>query len=143
MSQPSTLSVERGLARAGRIRLATVLLWGQGLYYFVTGVWPLVSISTFEMITGPKTEDWLVQTVGALIVVIAITLLTSAWKRRSPPEVVLLAVGSAGALTAVDVVFVARGMIPPIYLLDAAAEVVLIAAWAWALFRGSHGGLTA
>ena len=36
----------------------------QGLFYVVTGLWPLVSLSTFEFVTGPKTDDWLVHMVG-------------------------------------------------------------------------------
>ena len=43
----------------------------QGLYYVVTGVWPLVSTcGTFEAVTGNKVDDWLVKTVGVLIIVI-------------------------------------------------------------------------
>jgi hypothetical protein len=49
--------------------------------------------------------------------------------------VVLLAVGSALGLTAIDVVYVARDVIPPIYLADAAVEVVLVAGWGWVLAR--------
>src|SRR5438270_11614006 len=48
--------------------LMTVLYLVQGVYYLLTGVWPLVSIDTFQMVTGPKTDLWLVQTVGALII---------------------------------------------------------------------------
>ena len=43
------------------------LLWFQGGYYLIMGAWPLVSLETFEMVTGPKTDHWLVQTVGALV----------------------------------------------------------------------------
>ena len=36
-------------------------------YYLITGVWPLLSIGTFEKVTGPKTDRWLVKTVGILV----------------------------------------------------------------------------
>ena len=39
------------------------------------------------------------------------------------------------ALTVIDVVYVVRGTISAIYLVDAAAEVVLIALWAVVLWR--------
>jgi len=26
----------------------------QGLYFVITGIWPLLSISTFQAVTGPK-----------------------------------------------------------------------------------------
>lgn len=113
------------------------LCWVQGIFYFLTGIWPLVSIRTFEMVSGPKTDNWtgkeadhwLVYTVGVLITVGALVLLLAAWRRNPSAEVALLAIGMAAGLTAIDVIYVARGVIWPIYLLDAAIEVVLIAAW--------------
>jgi hypothetical protein len=87
-------------------------------------------MASFEMVTGPKIEHWLIKTVGTLIVAISLPLLLAAWRRRCPPEVILLALGSALGLTAIDVLYVLRETIPPIYLADAVAEVILIAAWA-------------
>jgi hypothetical protein len=110
--------------------LFVTLLLIQGLYYLVTGVWSLVDIDSFQMVTGPKTDLWLVRTVGVLITVIAVVLLFAAWRRQTTVEVALLAVGSALALTAIDVIYVALQVIAPIYLLDAVAELVLVACWA-------------
>jgi len=130
-------------------RLSPGILWVQGLYYFVTGVWPLVSIETFQMVTGPKTDHlvtgreadhWLVLTVGVLVTAIAVALLVAAWRRQTPLEVVVLALASALGLTGIDVIYVARQVIPPIYLVDAAAEVVLIVGWALVLVRGLRAG---
>jgi len=125
-------------------KLYTVLLYVQGLYYGVTGVWPLVHVESFQWVTGPKTDNWtapvpteadhwLLMTVGVLITAIALTLLVAAWRRQRAGEVALLAVASAAALTAIDVIYVVRWTIRPVYLLDAAAEVVLLAGWAVAL----------
>jgi hypothetical protein len=120
------------------------LLWVQGLYYLATGVWPLLSIATFQMVTGPKTDHlvtgreadhWLVMTVGVLITATAVALLFAAWRRQNPPEAAVLAVASAAGLTAIDVIYVLRQAIAPIYLVDAAAEVFLLAAWAFVLVR--------
>lgn len=125
------------------------LLWLQGLYYLVTGIWPLVSIETFQLVTGPKTDHlatgreadhWLVMTVGVLITCIALALLAAAWRRRSPAEVVILAVASAIGLTGIDVVYVFRQVIAPIYLVDAAAEILLVTAWVLLLVRRLRGG---
>src|SRR4051812_31621926 len=38
----------------------------QGIYYLLTGVWPLVGMATFEFVSGTKTDKWLVNTVGVL-----------------------------------------------------------------------------
>ena len=110
----------------------------QGHYFFVTGVWPLVSMRTFLAVTGPKVDLWLVRTVGLLIAVVGATLLLAAWRSAVSPEVATLAVGSAAALGGVDAYYVAVGRIPRVYLLDAVAEAALIAAWAvaaWFTFR--------
>lgn len=107
----------------------SLLSWGQGVYYGLTGLWAIVSIGTFQKVTGPKVDTWLVKTVGVLIIVIG-AVLGLAGKRGEPvPEVPLLAVGSAAGLAAIDVIYVARKRIRPIYLLDALAEVGLIGLW--------------
>jgi hypothetical protein len=121
---------------AGSLRSG--LLGVQGLYYLLTGMWPLVSIRSFQVVTGPKTDHlptgleadhWLVLTVGVLVTAIAVGLLTAAWRRSRALETPVIAIGSAIGLTSIDVIYVARRVIDPIYLLDAAIEVVLIAAW--------------
>lgn len=105
----------------------------QGAYFFLTGVWPLVHLRSFTRITGPKVDGWLVKTVGALIAVVGATMAFGAWRRNADADVALLGVGSAAALLGVDVNYVARRRIAPIYLLDAVLEVGILAAWALAL----------
>lgn len=117
------------------------LLWAQGLYYLATGIWPLVSIETFQMVTGRKTDHlvtgleadhWLVMTVGVLVIASGGTLAFAAWRRTCIAEMIFLAVASAIGLTAIDVIYVARQTISPIYLADAVVEVILIALWTYA-----------
>ncbi len=110
--------------------LRQVVAGGHALYYLVTGIWPLLHMPSFLRVTGPKTDLWLVRTVGALIAVVGLALGRAALRRRVTPDIALLATGSAAALTAIDVIYVASGRIAPIYLLDAAGEVALIGAWA-------------
>jgi hypothetical protein len=76
-----------------------------------------------------------VNTVGALVTAIAIVLLAAAWSRRATLDTAILGIGTAIALTAIDVIYVVRNTISPVYLIDAAAEVVLIAYWATILWR--------
>ena len=120
-------------ARTGPSAWLTGVLWVQGLYYLATGVWPLVSMDTFLMVTGPKTDLWLVDTVGVLVGVIGLVLLLAAARRHVTAEVVVLALGSALALTGIDVIFTSLGVITRVYLRDAVAEVVLMAWWLLAL----------
>ena len=42
------------------------LLAFQSGYYGVTGIWPILHLPSFEAITGPKIDDWLVHMVGLL-----------------------------------------------------------------------------
>lgn len=106
--------------------LRTVLAL-QAAYYLVTGIWPWISMSTFEAVTGPKTDDWLVQTVGALIVAVGLALAVAAWKRDRSAVTLTLAAASAATFILVDLVFVLSGTIRPIYLADAVAEGVILA----------------
>jgi len=124
--------------------LFTALLWIQGLYFLVTGIWPLVSIDTFQAVTGPKTDNlatgllidhWLVKTAGVLITAIGITLLTGAWRRSSSVELAVLAISASVGLAFIDVFYVARQVIAPIYLLDAVIELALIGGWAIVYLR--------
>ena len=114
-----------------RSRRARVAL-AQGLYYAASGVWPLVGMKTFLAVTGPKTDLWLVKTVGGLIAVVGGALVAAGARDRVTGELAGLAAGSAAFLAGVDVVYAAKGRIPPVYLLDAVAEAGLIGAWGWA-----------
>lgn len=99
----------------------------QGVYFLATGVWPLVSMRTFEAVTGPKVDRWLVKTVGVLVAVIGASLLADA--RRPSRGSQVLGAGSAAALGGVDIVYALRGRISKIYLLDAVLEAGLLARW--------------
>jgi hypothetical protein len=108
------------------VRLARL----QAIFYIVTGVSPFVSMRAFEAVTGPKVDRWLVKTVGALVAVIGSALALASRRRQLAPEIVLVAAGSAAALATIDIVYVAKRRISPVYLLDAVAEIALVAGWA-------------
>lgn len=120
-------------SRPKRADLLTVMAIGQGVFYLVTGIWPVLSIRSFEWVTGPKRDRWLVKTVGVLIAVIGGVTALAGQRKRVTPEIALLGGGSAAGLATIDVVYVSRGRIRPIYLLDAVSEAGLIIAWvlAW------------
>lgn len=105
------------------------LAGAQGFFYVVAGLWPLASMRTFEAITGPKVDRWLVKTTGLLIAVVGGTLVISARRGRIPPEVALLGGGAAAALGSSALYYALRGRIARIYLLDATMELGLVAAW--------------
>jgi hypothetical protein len=110
----------------------------QGAYFAATGIWPLVDMQSFERVTGPKVDKWLVRTVGVLVAAIGGALAAAGARRAVTPEIAALAAVSAAGLGAIDVIYSTRGRISKIYLADAAAEAVLVAAWGRALAGGSQ-----
>lgn len=101
----------------------------QGIYFLISGVWPILNMNSFIAVTGPKESLWLVNTVGVLILVTGLVLLMAAARGRISPEVFFLAVGNAIGLAIIEVVYVFDGRIAPIYLVDAVVEIILVLAW--------------
>jgi hypothetical protein len=102
----------------------------QGLFYFGAGAWPLVHMKSFEKVTGPKVDDWLVKTVGILITASGGIFLHAALSEKLIPEdVALLAAADALALGGVSLIYSLKGRISKVYLLDALTELALVAAW--------------
>ncbi|MDB5073683.1 MAG: hypothetical protein JWM87_4794 [Candidatus Eremiobacteraeota bacterium] len=97
-------------------------------YYIVSGVWPLAHMRSFEAVTGPKADKWLVKTVGALALANGVALAFGARRDAIALETIVLAACSATAFAAIDLVYVSRGTIRPVYLADAAVELALAAA---------------
>jgi hypothetical protein len=103
----------------------------QAAFYVSTGIWPLLHRRSFERVTGAKTDFWLAQTVGVTVAAIGVGLAHAiSRRRRVPSELRTVAVTTAAGLAIADLSFVARRRISAIYLLDAAAEAGLVAAWA-------------
>jgi hypothetical protein len=107
----------------------------QGFYFFVTGIWPILDIKTFMLVTGPKTDIWLVKMVGALTVAISFLLFAVAKKMRVTIESLILILGSSLAYLTIDVVYTLNRTIRYIYLADAALEVIFILIWVNWLFK--------
>ena len=103
-----------------------VLFRLQGGYFVATGLWPIVHFPSFEAVTGPKVDDWLVRMVGLLAASIGATLLVAARRKSPSAEAFVLAVTSALSFAAIDVWYAARGRISPIYLADAVIEIALV-----------------
>jgi hypothetical protein len=102
----------------------------QGIFYVATGLWPIVHLRSFERVTGPKVDKWLVRTFGGLVAAVGATLIVGAFEKRASRSLEILGIGSALALGAADLVYSLRGKISKIYLGDAAAEGALAATWA-------------
>lgn len=113
-------------------RLLLILVAAQGVYYVATGLWAILSISTFQMVTGPKIDLWLVKTVGMLLISSGTVFLVAAIRKNVVPEVMILAMGNAFSFAIIDITYVLLDRISRIYLLDAFAEIALIVLWIFA-----------
>lgn len=119
-------------------RLLVLLAWAQGAYFAATGAWPMLHVESFQWVTGPKTDVWLVRTVAVLVLAIGLALMLAAWRLRVGPEVVLLAVASALGLAALEVAYVLDGTLRAVYAADAALELVLAGLWLAAAWRAGR-----
>lgn len=113
---------------------------GQGAFYLATGVWPLLHMPSFEAVTGPKPEGWLVRTVGVLVASVGATLSLAARRGEITPELRLLAGTSAAGLAAIEAWYGGRRRISPVYLADAAVELALAGAWLAFARHSARGG---
>lgn len=101
----------------------------QGVFNVLNGLWPLVHIRSFEAVFGPKTDKWLVRTVGGLLLVNGIAQLLAGRAGAQVQHAKRLGMGTAATLTAVDLIYVGNGTLSKMYLLDAAAELLWITLW--------------
>jgi hypothetical protein len=114
------------LPRLTERRIATI----QATFYVTTGLWPLLHRRSFEQVTGPKADFWLVQTVGITVAAIGVGLAQAGSRSpRVPRELRTVALTSAAGLALVDFYFVAQRRISKIYLADAVSEIALVVAW--------------
>lgn len=101
----------------------------QGLYFLVTGIWPILEIDSFMKVTGPKTDLWLVKTVGVALAAVGAALAVAGFQGELTPATVTLALASALGLGGVESWYVARRVISPVYLADALVELALVVWW--------------
>ena len=106
-----------------------------GLYFSLTGLWPLIHMGSFLFVTGPKTDLWLVETVGTLILFIGLGLLSAGLLKQVSLPIAIIAVGTSLGLIVIDITYVWLDVILPVYLLDALVECVLLISWSVYIYR--------
>ena len=110
-----------------RVEYLVALL--QGIYFFVFGIWPILHMRSFLKVTGPKTDLWLVKTVGLILAVIGAVLIFAQVNAEVNTSLIILAICSALSLAVIEFVYVTKRVISPIYLGDSFLELILIAWW--------------
>jgi hypothetical protein len=112
-----------------------VILWIQTLYYFITAAWAIVDIKSFMEFTGPKTDIWLVKTVSVLLLAISFCFLAYLFIKANPWPAIILAVGGCIFLTFIDFYYAGKQTISPVYFLDGIAQMLLLLAWLFVIFK--------
>lgn len=110
-------------------RIVTIVGYFQSLVYIATGIWPLIDIDSFMLVTGPKVDIWLVKTVGFLVTATGLVMFSSLRRKEFTFSIALLAFLNALFLTAIDVYYALTDVISDIYLLDAIMEAALCLVW--------------
>lgn len=70
---------------------------GRAFFNVVGGLWPLVHLRSFEWVFGPKTDVWLQQTTGGLLVSVGLDQLVAA-KTLGHVQLELLVLTEAGGV---------------------------------------------
>lgn len=118
------------------INLARLAIF-QGVFYMLTGIWPILHMDSFIAVTGPKVDLWLVRTVGMLIFIIGTGIFAAGIRKQVNISNIIIAAGAAFGLMVVDVTYVWLNVISPIYLLDAVVELILVILWITLVFKSN------
>src|SRR5215213_10782382 len=106
-----------------------ILLWVQGLYILLTALWGLVDIDSFMMVTGPKTDIWLVKTVSVLLLPIAICFFSALFLKMPFLPMLLIAMVTSAGLAFIDFYYTANKTIKWVYAVDGIAEFIFLMVW--------------
>jgi hypothetical protein len=117
------------------MKLFKLLLLTQATYIMVTAVWPIIDIESFMFVTGPKTDVWLVKTVGALLIPVALCMYSYRRTKTVDTPIIILGIGIAAAFISVDVYYSTSDVISDIYLIDAALEILFLVGWVFCGYR--------
>lgn len=100
-----------------------------GIFNIVGGAWPLVHRRSFEGFFGPKEDEWLQQTTGALLVSAGCSQVLAEDSPEGWAHACRTGIGTAATLLAVDLAYAPIGRIRWTYLLDGVLEAAWIVAW--------------
>jgi hypothetical protein len=103
--------------------------YAHAIYIFITALWPLVHIESFIAVTGPKTDIWLVKTVGSLLIPISLTMVIHLKTNSGTGPLIVLGVTTAIAFICIDLYYALNNTISDIYLADAAIELFFLIGW--------------
>jgi hypothetical protein len=111
------------------MRIYRVIVLTQATYTLITAVWPLVDIKSFMEVTGYKRDVWLVKTVGALLIPIALALYAHLHFKSDHRTAFVLGCLTALAFACIDFYYALNDVIADIYLADGVVELIFVGGW--------------
>jgi hypothetical protein len=117
------------------MKLLRWLLRIQGIYILITAIWPLVHIESFMLVTGPKHDIWLVKTVGALLIPVAICLLMYLFIRSDVRPVIALGSLTCISFMGIDFYYATQDVISDVYQVDGIIQLVFLLGWLYVAVR--------
>lgn len=104
------------------------VLAGQGVYYILTGLWPLIHFSSFASAVAMQLNPFQVHAFAAVIVVVGGSLLEAARREPPGPFPTLLGAAIAAALSIVSLWWLPRLGEASVLWIDLVLEVALAVA---------------
>jgi hypothetical protein len=101
-------------------RILSSTIFTQGIYYLITGVWPLVDIHSFMLVTGPKTDIWLVKAMSCLFCAIGLALVIG----RKERVCVWLSLLTSFSMAVIDFYYSSIDVTSDVYKIDGVIQVL-------------------
>jgi hypothetical protein len=90
-----------------------------------------VDIESFMKVTGPKTDVWLVKTLSAVLISVALALFTVLLEKKVSLAVIVLGLTSAVALAIAEFYYAGTQRIRWVYAADGVLQVIIAGLWVW------------
>ena len=132
-------------AEERRLRTRVKLAFAQGTYVLVGALWPLLSMASFEEVTGNKRDEWLVRSVAGILLVLGSLLVHDAFFHRHIARTLrIMASGISLVLGVVALFSSLSGRVSWLYLPDGVIHIAFAVGWIllarrpWEPGRGRH-----
>lgn len=106
------------------------VLGGQGAYYIITGLWPLLHFSSFASLVAFRVNPFQAHVFAAVIIVVGGSLLEAARREPPGPFPTILGIAVASAIALVSLVWLPRLAVASLLWADLAVEVAFAIALA-------------
>jgi hypothetical protein len=125
---------------AGTVRAFRAILLVQTIIYALVALWALIHIDSFMLVTGPKTDIWLVKTVSLLSLAVTFCFITQLLLPVTDPiPVTVLAMSCCVFFATLDFYYAGTDVISDIYLVDGVIQVLLLCGWLILVFSSKTG----